>query len=218
MEAEAGAEAEAEVGGGGEVVLGASLCVPRASTSSRASSPPSAALATLATTESAASALDRSRLWCARNVAASWRSGGSAPSLQRGAEVPRCREVQRYKGEMVQRYKGEMAQRCMGKEECSRGALTSPHSARRTWPTHRGGSRTPAGRERGGMRPPGNRPMRACRAIRGILSCRCGALESVWGLGTSSRLAGTPGHARRVRHVHPAAQAATAARPRRRTP
>ena len=92
MEAEAEAEAEAEVGGGGEVVLGASLCALRASTSSRASSPPSAALATLATTESAASALDRSRLWCARNVAASWRSGGSAPSLQRGAEVQRGAE------------------------------------------------------------------------------------------------------------------------------
>ena len=96
VEAEA-VEAEAEaavVSGGGEVVLGALLCMLRTSpSSSRASSPPSAALATLATTESAASGLDRSRLWCARNVAASWRSGGSAPSLQmcRGAE--RCRDT-----------------------------------------------------------------------------------------------------------------------------
>ena len=82
---------------------------------------------------------------------AQWRLGAKP------ADVQRCREVQRYKGEMVQR--------CIGAEECSRGVLTAPHSARRTWSTHRGGSRTPAGRERGAMRPPGNRPRRACRAI-----------------------------------------------------
>ena len=133
------------VGGRGEAVLGAPLCVLRASssTSSRASSPPSAALATLATTESAASGLDRSRLWCARNVAASRRNGSSAPSLQgcRGAAVQQC------SGAAVQRCSGAVLQCCRGLLE---RRLTAPHSARRTWPTHLGDSRTPEGREHGG--------------------------------------------------------------------
>lgn len=109
-------------------MLGVSLGVLRASPpSSRASSPPSAALATLAMTESAASGLDRSRPWCARNVAASRRNGDSAPSLQRcrGAEVQRCRRA------MVQWCSGTVVQWCSGVEDCSRGAhratLSSSH-------------------------------------------------------------------------------------------
>ena len=96
-------------------MLGVSLGVLRASPpSSRASSPPSAALATLAMTESAASGLDRSRLWCARNVAASRRNGDSAPSLRmcRSAAVQRCNgpTVQWCSGAVVQWYSGAVVQ------------------------------------------------------------------------------------------------------------
>ena len=193
-------------------MLGVSLGVLRASPpSSRASSPPSAALATLAMTESAASGLDRSRLWCARNVAASRRNDDSAPSLQRcrGAEVQRCNSA------TVQWCNSAVVQWCRGLSE---RRLTAPHSARRTWPTHRVGSRTPDGRECGGIRHLGSQPRRSRGATWVIPSCQGGALESAWGLGSSSRLAGTPTRARRVRHMRRAAQAVAAARSQRRTP
>ena len=51
-------------------------------------------------------------------------------------------------------------------------------SAPRTWPTHRGGSRTPDGRKCGRIRHLGSRPRRARGAIGSTLSCRDCVLES----------------------------------------